>query len=93
MDSHQDEPVTGSGFLETSLDSATTPFSIAIDVGSSSARTFVFDHRGRTILGLAAQIGYEARSGEEGQSTYDPNALLQSTIRCSTQLWRLGHGD
>ena len=71
--------------LETSLAGAVAPYAIAVDVGSSSCRTVVFDQLGRTVIGHDAQISYEADSEEDGQATYDPSALLQAADNCLDQ--------
>jgi gluconokinase len=62
--------------------SVESPLILTIDVGTSSARALLFDARGCTVEGVAAQERYHVRSTEDGVSEDDPDAALDRIARC-----------
>lgn len=54
---------------------AISPFVLAIDIGTSSARAILYDATGRAIQNRHAQIPYEIETSLDGRSTFDANAL------------------
>ena len=65
-----------------SIHNAEPPLILTIDIGTSSARALLFDARGRTVDGVAAQEHYSVRSTEVGASEDDPDAALERVWRC-----------
>jgi gluconokinase len=51
---------------------------LAIDIGTSSARSALFDLRGRRHLATTAQASYQLRTGADGQAELDPAELLEA---------------
>ncbi len=58
---------------------ATSPFVLAIDIGTSSARAILYDATGRAIQHRHAQVPYEIETGLDGRSTFDADALRRLT--------------
>src|SRR5579875_2158730 len=56
-----------------------TPYVLALDVGTSSARAIVCDALGAPISAWAAQQTYTPRTASDGASTFDAHALLAAT--------------
>ncbi|MDP9055435.1 MAG: gluconokinase [Acidobacteriota bacterium] len=49
---------------------------LTLDIGSSSARTLLFDFNGRQIPGFGSQIVYRAQTTPDGGWEIDPSALI-----------------
>ena len=54
---------------------------LTLDVGSSSARTLLFSPEGKEVAGFGAQIGYQARTSEDGGWEIDADALTATVAR------------
>ncbi len=52
------------------------PYILALDVGTSSTRTLLFDATGNTLPNVLAQRTYQLRITNEGEVSVDPDALL-----------------
>jgi gluconokinase len=61
---------------------AEAPLVLALDVGSSSVRTLVFDGRGRALDGLKASREYAIPPGADGAAELDPDRLLDLLFEC-----------
>jgi gluconokinase len=55
---------------------------LAIDIGSSSARTEIFDRTLRSIPETFAQRTYQLSTGNDGRAELDPEALLETVYSC-----------
>ena len=71
---------------------AETPYVLAIDIGTSSARALIFDRLGRAIDGCEAQHGYEVIATPDGGVEIDPTMLLHLAARCVDESLQLA-GD
>lgn len=61
---------------------AEAPLILAIDMGSSSIRSLLFDAAGRQIDDSEAQLPHDLVTSADGGSEADPVALLDLTLRC-----------
>ncbi len=61
---------------------AETPYVLAIDIGTSSARALIFDRLGRAIDGCEAQHGHDVIATPDGGVEIDPTRLLHLAARC-----------
>ena len=52
------------------------PYILALDVGTSSTRTLLFDATGNTLPNVLAQRPYQLRLSNEGEVSVDPDALV-----------------
>ncbi|MFL5666172.1 MAG: gluconokinase [Ktedonobacteraceae bacterium] len=52
------------------------PYILALDVGTSSTRTLLFDATGNTLPNVLAQRPYQLRITNEGEVSVDPDALM-----------------
>ena len=57
---------------------------LAIDMGTSSTRTALFDRRGRRLPGTLAQEQYSLRTSTDGAAELDPATLEAALARCLT---------
>src|SRR6478609_2437621 len=71
---------------------AETPYVLAIDIGTSSARALIFDRLGRAIEDWEAQHGYDVVTTPDGGVEIDPAMLLHLASRCVDTSLRLA-GD
>lgn len=55
---------------------------LALDLGTSSCRSALFDARGRRIDGTTAQRQYPLRTDAEGRAELDPAMLLAAVEGC-----------
>ena len=64
---------------------------LALDVGTSSLRTGLFDQRGRSITGSQAATAYSLLGRVPGQAELAPAALLRAALRSMrhTLAWRV----
>ena len=58
------------------------PFVLALDIGTSAVRAFLFDRWGRPVEGAGARRSYEIRTTTQGASEGNPDLLLNLTCRC-----------
>jgi gluconokinase len=65
-----------------SLQDASGPLILAIDIGSSSVRTQLYDRDGRPIAGSETQLEHELSTTTDGGSFADPDALFD--LLCSS---------
>ena len=61
---------------------AEEPLVLAIDIGTSSVRTALFDRLGRAVEGVEARQRYEITTRAAGASEMDPDALLELVFTC-----------
>jgi gluconokinase len=52
------------------------PYILALDVGTSSTRTLLFDAKGNALPNVLAQRPYKLRTSNEGEVSVDPDALV-----------------
>jgi gluconokinase len=64
-----------------SPDKAEGPFILAIDIGTSSVKTLLFDQLGRAIESVQWREAFKIRTSKEGASEVDPDALLEIVWR------------
>jgi gluconokinase len=67
------------------------PLALAIDIGTSSARTVLFDRLGRVVEGVGARRKYEITTSAEGASEADPDALLEHVFSCMDEALSQSH--
>jgi len=67
---------------------ALTPLVLAIDIGTSSLRTALFDAQARRIIQTTAQEKYPLRVTPDGGAELDPQTLRQTFFRCLTRSLR-----
>ena len=53
-----------------------SPYILALDVGTSSTRTLLFDATGNTVPNVLAQRPYKLTISNEGEVSVDPDALV-----------------
>jgi gluconokinase len=63
------------------IDKAEAPLALAIDVGSSSVRTGLYDRLGRRVHELGARLAYEMRTTADGGVEVDAGALVELVER------------
>ena len=63
-------------------DRAEEPLVLAIDIGTSSVRTALFDRLGRAVQGVETRQSHEIRTHADGASEADPDALLEMVFCC-----------
>lgn len=64
------------------LEQAVAPLVMAIDVGSSSVRTLLYDARGSQISASEHQLPHTLATTHDGGSTADPDHLVSLTCNC-----------
>jgi gluconokinase len=67
---------------------ASSPLILAIDIGTSSLRTALFDARARRIIQTTAQEKYPLRVTPDGGAELDPQTLRRTFFRCLRQTLR-----
>jgi len=55
---------------------------LAVDIGTSSFRTALFDTQGRRVVGTLSQQTYRLRTNPEGQAELDPAVLETAARQC-----------
>ncbi|MGD0624550.1 MAG: gluconokinase [Thermodesulfobacteriota bacterium] len=70
---------------------AEEPLVLAIDIGTSSVRTALFDRWGRVVEGVEARQMHEITSSAEGASEADPDALLEIVFNCLDRVVHQAH--
>ncbi|MCE9609396.1 MAG: gluconokinase [Chthoniobacter sp.] len=58
---------------------------LALDLGTSSTRTALFDTRAQRLAGTTAQHTYPLLSSADGAAEIEPGALLSAVLRCLEQ--------
>ena len=64
---------------------ATDPLVLALDLGTSSTRTGLFDLEGRRIATTTAQQTYPLLTSADGAAELDPGVLLRAVMHCLDQ--------
>jgi gluconokinase len=67
---------------ESCSDSITFPLALAIDIGTSSVRSMLFDRQGSALQNTVQQIPFDLTTTSDGGATLDPEVLLECAIRC-----------
>lgn len=65
--------------LTVPLREAKAPLVIAIDIGTSGLRSFLFDVRGRPVANSIAHRDRPLRTGADGEATVDPDERVRAT--------------
>jgi gluconokinase len=65
--------------LAIPLREAKAPLVIAIDIGSSGLRSFLFDSRGRPVAAAIARRDAPLRVSSDGEATVDPDERVRAT--------------
>lgn len=55
---------------------------LALDLGTSSVRTALFNHRGMRIAGTTEQRTYSLRTDRDGRAELDPETVLAALVEC-----------
>src|SRR5215218_2849019 len=63
-------------------ESIATPLALALDVGTSSARSMLFDSHGSALLDTERQIPFELDTTPDGGATVDGEMLFEVAARC-----------
>ena len=58
---------------------------LALDIGTSSTRTALFDERAQRLAGTTAQHTYPLLTSADGAAEIEPGALLSAVLRCLEQ--------
>ena len=66
---------------------------LAIDIGTSSLRTALFDARARRLVLTTAQEAYALRVTADGGAELSPQTLRQTFLRCLTKTLRVYRAD
>jgi len=66
---------------------------LAIDIGTSSLRTALFDARGRRLVRTTAQEAYSLRVTPDGGAELSPQNLRQTFLRCLAKTLRVYRAD
>ena len=64
------------------------PYTVALDIGSSSVRALLFDGEARQMEGFGAQLSYRIHTTPDGGAAVDPNELTDLTLDCLDELHR-----
>jgi gluconokinase len=73
------------------IEEAESPFVLALDLGSSSIRSLVFDRRGRGLEGVIARRRHDLRTDSTGAAEADAGQLFDLLCQCIDEtLARLG---
>ena len=62
---------------EVALGQAEAPLVLALDVGTSSCRSVLYDARARRVAGVGAQIGYAPSTTADGGAELDADWLVE----------------
>lgn len=66
------------------LTAARAMLTLALDLGTSSCRSALFDARGRRLLDTTAQQTYQLHTDKDGKAELDPATVLQALRICIT---------
>lgn len=64
------------------------PYTVSLDVGSSSVRALLFDSEAHQMEGFGAQVAYRIRTTPDGGAEIDADELLEHTLDCLDELHR-----
>jgi gluconokinase len=67
------------------------PYTLSLDVGSSSVRALLFDREARPMEGFGAQIEYRIHTTPDGGAEVDPKELAELAIDCLDEAHRQVH--
>lgn len=74
--------------LELPLDQATTPFVVALDVGSTASRGGLYDATGRPISGTRQRQAHEFTKAADGTSTIDAEQVVDECRSVVKGIWK-----
>jgi gluconokinase len=66
---------------------------LALDLGTSSCRSALFDVRGRRLLETTAQQSYQLHTDKEGKAELDPATVLRALRACISATLAIHDGD
>ena len=69
------------------------PFTVALDVGSSSVRALLFDESAHQMEGFGAQVPYRIRTTPDGGAEVDADELAGLAIDCLDEVHRQAHAS
>jgi gluconokinase len=72
---------------------ASPPLVLAIDIGTSSTRSALFDEKAQRLVKTTAQEKYPLITTTDGGAELDPSVLLRATRRCLAQTLRAKRQD
>ena len=75
------------------LGNASSPLVLAIDIGTSSLRTALFDARAQRFVHTTAQEAYSLRVTTDGGAELSPQTLRQALLRCLARTLRIYRAD
>src|SRR5690348_11096535 len=58
---------------------------LALDLGSSSVRTALFDLRGRRLVKSTAQVAYQVQYTTDGGAELSPSVVCEAAAKCLRQ--------
>lgn len=64
------------------------PYTVSLDVGSSSVRALLFDSEAHQMEGFGAQVAYRIRTTPDGGAELDADELLEHALDCLDELHR-----
>lgn len=67
------------------------PFTVSLDVGSSSVRALLFDSEAHQMEGFGAQVPYRIRATPDGGAEVNADELAELAIDCLDELHRQVH--
>lgn len=67
------------------------PFTLSLDVGSSSVRALLFDSTAHQMEGIGAQVPYRVRTTPDGGAEVDAPALYELVLDCLDEVHRQAH--
>ena len=57
------------------------PFILALDVGTSSTRSLLFDATGTTVPDVGAQLSYKLTTSNVGEVSVDADTLVDAVVK------------
>ncbi len=69
-------------FTSLNMPAARPPLVLALDIGTSSVRTALFDQHARRLSGSLCQQAYAVSHSDDGAAELDPATLRDSLLRC-----------
>ncbi len=67
------------------------PYTLSLDVGSSSVRALLFDREARQMEGFGAQVPYRVRTTADGGAEVDAEDLAELVFDCLDEVHRQVH--
>lgn len=63
-----------------------SPFILALDIGTTSTRALLFDDQGRALPDCIAQVANQLQTTADGGATFDPNHLFENVVAAIDQV-------